>query len=157
MTYRLKALSQWGPSLQQMKRFERQPTRVVVAKPHKSADKNPTGHPSNKASSGTRDGPVCYDRSILAKGCKDKYPQDHIPVHCVQWAGCVLLMSFSGILPEKQKMLNIFFHSDITLTDMSILQGGKWPGMPLVSRHARNWCCSLRFVLVCQDSSGTVS
>ena len=27
----------------------------------KSADKNPTGQPSNKALSGTRDGPVCYD------------------------------------------------------------------------------------------------
>ena len=27
----------------------------------KSVDKNPTGQPSNKASSETRDGPVCYD------------------------------------------------------------------------------------------------
>ena len=27
----------------------------------KSADKNPTGQPSNKASSGTRNSPVCYD------------------------------------------------------------------------------------------------
>ena len=27
----------------------------------KSADRNPTGQPSNKASSGTRDGPVSYD------------------------------------------------------------------------------------------------
>ena len=50
----------------------------------KSADKNMTHHCSNKSSSGTRDGPVCYDQSILTEGCKDKCLQDHISVYCVQ-------------------------------------------------------------------------
>ena len=49
----------------------------------KSVDKNPNGQPSNKASSGMRNGPVCYDRSILTKGHRDKHPKDHILVHCV--------------------------------------------------------------------------
>ena len=95
----------------------------------KSADKNPTLQHSNKASFGAWDGPVCYDRSILAEGCKDKYLKDHISVHCVQWAGQVLLMSCFDMLPEKQKMSNIFFHADVTLTDGLTLQGGKWPDM----------------------------
>ena len=81
----------------------------------KSVDKNPTHLHSNKALSGTRDGPVCYDQSILAEGRKDLYPKDHISVHCVQWAGSVLLMSCFDMLPEKQKMSNIFFHMDVTL------------------------------------------
>ena len=50
----------------------------------KSVDKNPTGQPSNKASYGTRDGPVCYEQSILAEGSRDKYPKDRIPMYCVQ-------------------------------------------------------------------------
>ena len=96
----------------------------------KSVDKNPTHQPSNKALSGTRDGPICYNQSILAEGHKAKYLKDHISVHCIQWAGCVLLMSCFNMLPEKQKMSNIFFHKVVTLTDGSTLQGGKWPSMP---------------------------
>ena len=96
----------------------------------KSADKNLTHHSSNKTSSGTRDGPVCYNKSILTEGPQNKYPQDHISVHCVQQAGRVLLMNCFSMLCEKQKMSNIFFHMDVTLTDGSILQGGEWPGMP---------------------------
>ena len=34
------------------------------------------------------------------------------------------------MLPERQKMSNIFFHTDVTLTDGSTLQGGEWPGVP---------------------------
>ena len=77
-----------------------------------------------------RDGPVCYDQSILTKGCRDIYPKDHISTHCVQWAGCILLMSCFDMLPEKQKMLNIFFHMDVTLADGLTLWGGEWPIMP---------------------------
>ena len=95
----------------------------------KSVDKNPTHQHNNKASSGTQDGPVSYDQSILTKGCKDKYLKDHISVHCVQQAGQVLCMSCFDMLLEKQKMLNIFFHTDVILADGSTLQGGKWPGM----------------------------
>ena len=73
---------------------------------------------------------MCYDQSILTTEHKDKYPKDHISVHCVQWVGHVLLMSCFNMLPEKQKMSNIFFHMDVTLTDGLTLQGGKWPGMP---------------------------
>ena len=93
----------------------------------KSAEKNQTGQPSNKASSGTRDRPVSYDRSILAKGCRDKYPK--ISVHCVQQAARFLLMSCFDMLHEKQKMSDIFFHMDITLADGSTLQGGEWPSV----------------------------
>ena len=75
------------------------------------------------------DGPVCYDRSILTGGCRDKYPKDHISVHCVQWVGRILLMSCFDMLPEKQKMSYIFFHTDVTLADESTLQGGEWPRM----------------------------
>ena len=96
----------------------------------KSVDKNPTGQPSNKALSGMRDGPVCYDRSTCAKGCRDKYPKDHISVHCVQWASCILLLSCFDMFPEKQKMSDIFFYMDVTLADGSALQGGKWLSVP---------------------------
>ena len=53
----------------------------------KSVDKNPAQQHRNKASSGTWDGPVCYDQGILPEGHKDKYLKDHISVHCVQQAG----------------------------------------------------------------------
>ena len=59
----------------------------------KSADKNPAQQHSNKVSHGTHDGLVCYDWDILPDGHKDKYPKDHISVHCIQRAGRVLLMS----------------------------------------------------------------
>ena len=39
-------------------------------------------------------------------------------------------MSCFDMLPEKQKMLNIFFCMDITLADGSTLQGGEWPRVP---------------------------
>ena len=35
--------------------------------------------------------------------------------------------------PERQKISNIFFHTDITLTDGPTLQGGEWPGVPWYS------------------------
>ena len=77
----------------------------------KSMDKKPAQQHSNRASSGTQDGPVCYDRYILTDGHKDKYPKDHISIHCIQRAGSVLLMSCFGMLKEEQKMSNIFFHT----------------------------------------------
>ena len=76
------------------------------------------------------DGPVSYDKDVLAKGQKAKYPKDHISVHCVQRASRVLLMSCFGMLQEDQKMSNIFFHTDITLVDSLTLQGGEWPSVP---------------------------
>ena len=75
-------------------------------------------------------GPVCYDRDILADGHKDKYPKDHISIHCIQRAGRVLLMNCFGILKEEQKMSDIFFHTDVTLVNGSTLQGGEWPSVP---------------------------
>ena len=95
----------------------------------KYMDKKPTQKHSNRASSGTRDGPVCYDRDILTDGHKDKYPKDHISVHCIQRAGRVLLMSCFGMLEEEQKMFNIF-HMDVTLVNGSTLHGGKWRSIP---------------------------
>ena len=96
----------------------------------RSVGKNLAGQHSGKASSGTWDGPVGYDRNFLTEGHKDKYLKDHhISVHCVQQADRVLLMSCFNILPEGQ-MLNIFFHTDITLTGGSTLQGGVWLGVP---------------------------
>ena len=41
----------------------------------KSMDKKPAQKHSNWVSSGTQDGPVCYDRDILTEGHKDKYPK----------------------------------------------------------------------------------
>ena len=41
-------------------------------------------------------------------------------------------MTCFDMLPEKQKMSDIFFHMDMTLADGLTLQGGKWPSMP--------WC-----------------
>ena len=38
-------------------------------------------------------------------------------------------MSCFNMLPEGQKMSNIFFHTDVTLTDGSTLLGGEWPGV----------------------------
>ena len=104
----------------------------------KSMDKKPAQQHSNRASSGTRDGLVCYNRDILADGHKDKYPKDHISIHCVQRSPFTLFrgqaefffMSFS-MLEEKQKMSNIFFHTDVTLVDGSTVQGGEWPSIPV--------------------------
>ena len=89
----------------------------------KSMDKKPVQQHSNRASSGTQDGPVCYNQDILSDSCKD-----HISVHCVHRAGRVLMSCFD-MLKEKQKMLNIF-HMDVTLVDGLPLQGGKWPSVP---------------------------
>ena len=96
----------------------------------KSTDKKPVQKQSNGASSGAQDGQVCYNRDILTDGHKDKYPKDHISVHCIQRAGRVLFMNCFGMLKEEQKMSNIFFHTDITLVDGSTLQGGEWPSVP---------------------------
>ena len=96
----------------------------------KSVDKKPVQKHSNRASSGTQDSPVCYDRDILADGHKDKYPKDHISIHCIQRGGRVLLMNCFNMLKEEQKMSNIFFHTDVTLVNGSTLQGGKWPSIP---------------------------
>ena len=49
----------------------------------------------------------------LPRDARTSIRKDHIFVHCVQWSGQVLLMSCFGMLPEGQKMLNIFFHTDI--------------------------------------------
>ena len=38
-------------------------------------------------------------------------------------------MSCFDMLPEGQKMSNIFFYTDITLGDGSTLLGGEWPGV----------------------------
>ena len=95
----------------------------------KSTDKKSAQQHSNRALSGTQDGPVCYDRDILADGHKDKYPKDHIFVPCILKAGRVLMSCF-GMLKEEQKMSNIFFHTDVTLVDGSTLQGGEWPSVP---------------------------
>ena len=103
----------------------------------KSTDKNPTHQYSNKASSGTRGGPVCYDRSILTKGCNGKYPKDHISVHCVQQAGWVLMSCFDMLLPYR-------CNSDRWVDSA----GWRVARCALVSRHARNQSCPLRFVLV---------
>ena len=96
----------------------------------KHTDKKPVQKHSNRASSGSRDGPVCYDKDILTRGQKDKYPKDHISVHCVQWAGRVLLMHSFDILKDSQKMSDIYFHTDVTLADRSAMQGGEWPSIP---------------------------
>ena len=96
----------------------------------KSMDKKPVHKHSNRASAGSPDGPACYDRDILADGQKDKYPKDHISVHCIQRAGRVFLMNCFGMLMEEQKMSDIFYQTDITLIDDSILQGGEWPSVP---------------------------
>ena len=95
----------------------------------KSMDKKPVHKHSNMASSGSQDGPVCYDRDILTDGCKDQYPKDPISVQCIQGADRVLLMNCFSMLKEEQKMSDIF-HTDITLVNGSILQGGKWPSVP---------------------------
>ena len=96
----------------------------------KSMDKKPVHKCSNRASSGSQDVPVCCDRDILMDGQKDKYPKDHISIHCIQRTGRVLLMNCFGMLKEEQKMADIFFHTDVTLVDGSTLQGGEWPSVP---------------------------
>ena len=67
----------------------------------KSMDEKPVHKCSNRASSGSQDDPVCYDRDILADGQKDKYSKDHISVHCIQRAGRVLLINCFGMLKEN--------------------------------------------------------
>ena len=96
----------------------------------KSGDKKPVQKCSNRASSVSRDGPVSYDKDVLAKGRRTKYPKDHIFVHCIQRVGRVLLMNSFDMLKEGQKMLSIFFHTDMTLVNGSNLQGGEWASVP---------------------------
>ena len=38
-------------------------------------------------------------------------------------------MSSFGMLRDGQRMSNIFFHTDVTLVDGLILQGGEWPSV----------------------------
>ena len=96
----------------------------------KPQDKKPVRKHSNRASSGSRDGPVSYDKDILTRGQKNKYPKDHISVHCVQRAGRVLLMHSFNMLKDSQKMLDIYFHTDVTLVDGLTQQGREWPSVP---------------------------
>ena len=72
-------------------------------------------------------------RTFSPWGQKDKYPKDQISVHCVQWAGTVLLMHSFDMLKDSQKMSDIYFHTYITLTDGSTLLGGEWPSIPWYS------------------------
>ena len=92
----------------------------------KPTDKKPVQKCSNKASSGSQDDPVCYDKDIVTRGQKDKYPKDHISIHCIQQAGRVLLMHSFDMLKDSQK---IYFLTDVTLADGSTLQGGEWPSI----------------------------
>ena len=96
----------------------------------KPTDKKPVQKCSNQASSGSRDGPVSYEKKVLTKGQKMKYPKDHISVHCSQRAGRVLLMHSFDILQDSQKMSDIYFHTDVTLVDGLTQQGGEWPSVP---------------------------
>ena len=34
------------------------------------------------------------------------------------------------MLQDSQKMSDIYFHTDVTLVNGSILQGGEWPSVP---------------------------
>ena len=90
----------------------------------KPTDKKPVQKHSNRASSGSRDGLVCYNKDVVARGQKDKYPKNHISVHCIQWAGRVLLMHSFDMLKDSQKMSDIYFQTDVT--------DGEWPSIP--------WC-----------------
>ena len=83
----------------------------------KPTDKKPVQKHSNQASSGSWDGPVSYNMGILTKGQKNKYPKDHISVHCFQRAGRVLLMHTFNMPQDSQKMLDIYFHTDISLVN----------------------------------------
>ena len=47
----------------------------------KSGDKKPVQKCSNWALSRSRDGPVSYDKDILAKSQRTKYSKDHISIH----------------------------------------------------------------------------
>ena len=90
----------------------------------KPTDKKPVQKRSNRASSSSQDGQVCYDKDILARGQKDEYPKDCISVHCIQRSGRVLLMHSFDMLKDSQKMSDIYFHTDVTLVDRLTLQGG---------------------------------
>ena len=96
----------------------------------KPADKKPVWKGSNRTSPGSWDGPVSYDKDVLAKGRKTKYPKDHMSVNCVQRAGRVLLMCSFDMLKNSQKMSDIYFHTNVTLVGGSTLQGGEWPNVP---------------------------
>ena len=95
----------------------------------KPTDKKPIQKCSNRVSSGSRDGTVCYNKDTLARGQKDKYSKDHISVHCIQRAGRVLLMHSFDMLKDSQ-MSDIYFHTDVTLVDRLTLQGGEQPSVP---------------------------
>ena len=84
----------------------------------------------NWSSSGSQDGLVCHDKDTLDKGQKLKYPKDHISVHVTQRTGRVVLMDAFGLLKEGQNKSDIFFNTDVTLVDGTILQGGEWPSVP---------------------------
>ena len=98
----------------------------------KPGDKKQVQKHGNQASSGSQDGPVSHDKDVLTADQKTKYPKDHISIHCIQRANMVLLMSSFGMLKYGQKMSDIFFYTDVTLVDGSILQGGEWPSVPWV-------------------------
>ena len=111
---------------------------------------------SNQASSGSQDGPVSYDKDVLTKGQKNKYPKDHISIHCVQRAGRGLLMHSFNMLKDSQKMSDINFYTDVTLVDGLTLQGGEWPSVPWYP-DTRNWSHHMRSVLPHQNSLCTLS
>ena len=104
----------------------------------KPADKKPVQKCSNRALSGSQDGPVSYNKDVLSDGQKNKYPKDHISVHCVQRAGRrVLLMCSFDMLKDSLKMSDIYFHTDVTLTDGLTLQADESQVYPGTLTHLK--------------------
>ena len=77
-----------------------------------SDDKTQGNECANRSSSGPRDGPVSYDKDVLAEGQRNKYPYNKKSVQVIQQAGKAFLLDAFDLLKETQKKSDIHFHLD---------------------------------------------
>ena len=78
---------------------------------------------------GTRGGPVCLDPTVLAVGQKEKSQADHVSVQVVQQNMRAYLFRYLGLIKDDAILLKLFFYTDITCRDGSVVPGGKWPSV----------------------------
>ena len=54
---------------------------------------------------------------------------DHVSVQVVQQSMRVYFFRYLGLIKDDTILLKLFFYTDITCKDGSVVPGGKWPSM----------------------------
>ena len=80
-----------------------------------------------RPNSGTRDGPICLDPTVLAVRRKEKSQADHVSVQVVQQSMREYLFTYLGLMKDNTILSKLFFHTDVTCKDGSVIPGVSGP------------------------------